>query len=148
MATKGKRLIFCDEYSPKAQEGIALDAGILPGSLVDFSATGINQNGDAATVFGQQMLIADYDFTASGDGDVDTAWTQNESMVARQLPTDCCANVLVATGQNITSVGTPLSSNGDGTLKIALTDGTEKTLAYSDEIINTTAATLVRVRGA
>lgn len=146
MATKGKRLIFCDEYAPKAQEGIALDAGILPGSLVDFGATGINQNADAATVFGQQMLVADYDFLAAGD--VDTAWTQNETMVARHLKSDRRANVLVATGQNITAVGTPLSSNGDGALKIALTDGTEKILAYSDEIVNTTAATLVRVRGA
>lgn len=147
MAIKGKRLIFCDAYSPKAQEGIALDAGILPGSLVDFAATGINQYTDAATVFGGQVLIADYDINAAGD--VDTAWTQNESMVSRALPTDCRANVLVADGNNITSVGTALSSNGDGTLKIAATDGTEKVLAYSDEIINVSGAdALVRVRGA
>lgn len=147
MANKGKRLIFCDEYAPKAQEGIALDAGILPGSLVDFAATGFNQNADAATVFGNQLLIADY--AINGAGDVDTAWTQNDSMVARALPTDCRANVLVAAGNNILAVGTPLSSNGDGTLKIALTNGTEKIVAYSDEIINVAgAAALVRVRGA
>lgn len=147
MANKGKRLIFCDEYAPKAQEGIALDAGILPGSLVDFAANGFNQNADAATVFGNQLLIADYAINSAGD--VDTAWTQNESMVARALPADCRANVLVAAGNNILAVGTALSSNGDGTLKIALTNGTEKIIAYSDEIINVTgAAALVRVRGA
>lgn len=147
MATKGKRLIFCDAYSPKAQEGIALDAGILPGSLVDFAATGVSQYDSAATVFGGQVLIADYDINAAGD--VDTAWTQSESMVARALPTDCRANVLVNAGNNITSVGVALSSNGDGALKIAATDGTEKVLAYSDEIINVAGAdALVRVRGA
>lgn len=147
MATKGKRLIFCDDYAPKAQEGIALDAGILPGSLVDFAATGLNQNADAATVFGNQLLFADYDI--NGAGDVDTAWTQNESMVARALPTDCRANVLVAAGNNITAVGVALASAGGGTLAIAATDGTEKIIAYSDEIINVTgAAALVRVRGA
>jgi len=147
MATKGKRLIFTDAYSPCAQEGNALDADILPGMLVKQAATGINKSTEAATVFGSQFLIADYDMLAAGY--VDDAWTLNENMIARQLPRDMRANVRVATGQNITAVGIGLSSNGDGSLKIAATDGTEEIKCVSDEIINVTVAnTLVRVRGA
>jgi hypothetical protein len=69
-----------------------------------------------------------------------------ENMVALQGLSGQFFNVLVATGQNITRAGVPLSSNADGTLKIAATDGTEKILCFSDEIVNTAAVTLVRVR--
>ena len=63
-------------------------------------------------------------------------------------------NVAVAASQNITKKGTPLSSNGDGTFKIAVTPATvgatsEQVLFYSDEIINTGGAVaLVTVRKA
>lgn len=146
MTDKGKRLIFCDECTLPAQEGAALDAGILPGSLVKFGATGINQSTDAAIVFGSPLLVADYDMLAAGT--TDDAWTQNENMISRQVESGKRANVLVAAGNNITALNVGLSSNGDGTLKIAATDGTEQVLCTSDEIINVAgAAALVRVRG-
>lgn len=146
MAIKGKRTIFTDAYSPAAQEGNALQADILPGMLVKHAATGFNKSAEAATVFGSQFIIADYDMLQAGT--VDDAWTISENMIARQVPRDCRANVLVAAGQNILAVGTPLSSNGDGTLKIAATDGTEEIKCVADEIINVTTSELVRVRGA
>lgn len=147
MAIKGKRLIFTDAYPKCAQEGNALDADILPGMLVKFAPTGISKSVDASTVFGEQFLIADYDMLQAGT--VDDLWAQNENMISRQLPRDCRANVRVATGQNILRIGTPLSANGDGSLKIAVLDGTEEIKCVSDEIINVTVAnTLVRVRGA
>lgn len=147
MAEKGKRLIFSDGCTLPAQEGNALVAGILPGSLVVHNATGTTQYTQAATVFGNSVMVADYDILHAGT--VDDAWTDGEVIIARALPKDKKANVRVTTGQNITRRGMPLSSNGDGSLKIALTDGTEQIIAYSDEIINVTAAdTLVRVRGA
>ncbi len=146
MAIKGKRLIFCDEGTLPAQEKNALAADILPGAVVIAAATGYDNSGQAATVFGSPLMVADYDMLAAGD--VDTAWTISENMIARQLESGKRANVRVATGQNITATQVGLSSNGDGTLKIAATDGTEQILCTADEIINVTVAgTLVRVRG-
>lgn len=147
MALKGKRLIFADACSPKAQELPATTATILPGMLVSNVTGGYAPSADAATVFGKPMLVADYNFLAAGN--VDAAFALEQNVVARTLPKDDFANVRVAAGQNITALNTGLSSNGDGTLKIALTNGTESILAYADEIINTGAtAALVRVRGA
>lgn len=145
MATDGKRSIFEEANPPSAMEALA-DAAIRPGALVEQTATGQAESNDAATVFGTQALFADRDFLQAKS--VDDSWTSGEQVVSRKLPQDCVANVLVATGQAIARKGTGLSSNGDGTLKIALTDGTEKIVAYSDEIITTTAVTLVRVKGA
>ena len=62
------------------------------------------------------------------------------------------ANVIVVDGEDITARGVPLSLNGAGKLKIAVTPATvgvtsEQVLAYSDEIIDTTGAdAVVRVR--
>lgn len=146
MATDGKRTIFQDQEQLHAIEGAAT-AAIRPGALVAQSASGLAESAAAATVFGEQPLFADYDFLKAGD--VDTSWAAGEQVVARQLPSNKIANVLVAASQDITEKGTALSSNGDGTLKIAATGGTEQVLCYADEIFNTGASVaLVRVRGA
>ena len=72
-------------------------------------------------------------------------------MVAIKARSGDILNVLVATGQAIASKGTPLSLNGAGLLKIAVTPATvgatsEQVLAYADEIVTTTGTQLVRVR--
>jgi len=141
-----KNIIFTDAHAPFAQELVATEAGILPGSLVKTVATGYAKSDVAATVFGNKFLVADYAFLSAGD--VSDAYAVGDNVVARELKQDKGANVLVAGSQNITVLNTPLSSNGDGTLKIAATDGTEQILAYADEVINVTTAQLVRVRGA
>lgn len=146
MADKGKRLIFSDGCTLPAQEGNATAAGLLPGSLIVHASTGFAQYAAAATVFGAEILIADYDMLHAKT--VDDAWTDGGAMIARQLPKGNKANVRMAIA-NITTRGLALSSNGDGTLKLAATDGSEQIIAYTDEIINVTVAgTLVRVRGA
>lgn len=147
MALKGKRLIFADACSPKAQELPATTATILPGNVLENVAGGYALSDDASTVFGKPLLIADYNFLAAGD--VDTAYADGDVVYARTLPKDDFANVRVAASQNITLLNTGLARNGDGTLKIGATDGTDAIVAYADEIINTGgAAALVRVRGA
>lgn len=149
MSTIGKRTIYVGpaddaNHKPLNVEGEAL-AAILPGTVVEQVATGLQANANAATVFGQELLVADKDQMLTKS--VDDAWTINENMVAIKLRSGEFANVLVADGNNITSRGTPLSLNGSGLLKIALTDGTEQVLCYSDEIINVSGANaLVRVR--
>lgn len=145
MATDGKRKIFTSAMPCAAIEAVTTGA-VRPGSLCEQSASGAAESNDAATVFGRQSLFADYDIL--GAGDVDTSIPSGSTVVMRPLLKGETANLLVATGQNITSKGRGLSSNGDGTLKLALTNGTEKVVAYSDEIINTGSVTLVAVRGA
>ena len=145
MSTLGKRVIYAGPAGEGALmvEGIALDA-VVPGSLVTSVATGIQTSADASTVFGTLPLFANKDELRSRS--VDDAWTINESMVAIQPKSGEFINALVATGQTITKVGTGLASNGDGTLKIAAVNGTDAVICYSDEIVTTTATTLVRVR--
>lgn len=143
MADKGKRIIFTDACAPLAQPQIATEA-VLPGSIVKNVAGGYAQDDTASTAFKGQLLIADYDFLAAGN--VDEPHTVGDTIVARTLPKDKRANVMTATGQNITVINTGMASNGDGTLKIA--GASDVVVAYADELVNTTEAQLVRVRGA
>lgn len=146
MSVIGKRVIYVgyadSEYSkPLNVEGKAI-AAVLAGTIVEQVASGLQANANAATVFGQRLLIADKDQMRSRS--VDDAWTINENMVSIALRSGEAANVLVAAGNNITSSGTPLSLDGTGKLKIA-SPATEQVLCFSDEIINVTADALVRV---
>lgn len=155
---KGKQTIFVGPADGAEQkslkvEGVNLTASLLPGTVVEQVATGLQANANAATVFGQELLVADKDQQRSKL--VTDAWTQNENMVAIKARSGEMLNVLVAATQNITARGVPLSLNGSGLLKIAVTPATvgatsEQVLCYSDEIIDTTGGpaggTLVRVR--
>lgn len=145
MSTEGKRMIFVSQCTPDAVEGVCLGAAIKPGTLVKQGATGINTDTDAATVFGKIPLVANKNYLVYAS--VDTAWTQNENMVAIQPRSGELLHVLVAAAQAITARGVGLSANADGTLKIAATDGTEEILFTAEEIITTGAsAELVLVR--
>lgn len=152
---KGKQLIYVGPadgavHKPLTVEGVNLTASLLPGTVVEEVATGLQANANAATVFGQELLVADKDVQRSKS--ISTAWPQNENMSAVKLRSGEFANVLVADGNNITARGVPLSLNGSGLLKIAVTPATvgatsEQVLCYSDEIINVSGSNqLVRVR--
>lgn len=154
MSTKGKRVIYVgpadgSNHKPLNVEGVAV-AAVLPGIIVEQVAAGLQANAAAATVFGQELLVTDKDQMRSKS--VDTAWTIDENMVAIKLRSGEFANVMVADGNDITARGVPLSLNGAGKLKIAVTPATvgvtsEQVLCYSDEIVDTTGAdALVRVR--
>ena len=154
MATiKGKRNIYVGPADhghagkPLNVEGKALVV-VRPGALCSEAATGIDENAVAAIIFGASKLWADKDQQRSKT--VEDDWASGENMVAIQGRSGEFLNVLVADSQTITKSRTPLSSNGDGTLKIAVTPATvgatsEEILAYSDEIVTTTAIQLVRV---
>jgi len=153
MSVIGKRTIFVGpaddaNHKPLNVEGVAL-AAIAPGTVVESVATGLQVNASAATLFGQELLVADKDQQRTKS--VDDAWTINENMVAIKPRSGEFMNILVATGQTISERGKPLSLNGAGLLKIAVTPATvgatsEQVLAFADEIITTVATTLVRVR--
>lgn len=150
MSTVGKRVIYVGpaddaNHKPLNVEGVALTA-VLPGTVMKRTASGLDASDIAATVFGNQLLVADKDQQRTRS--VDDAWTLNENMVAIAPRSGEFLNVLVASGENITIPGTALSSNGDGTLKVALTDGTEDILCYADELTGGALAanTLICVR--
>lgn len=150
MSVIGKRVIFVgpadgSEHKPLNVEGVAVSA-VLPGTVVKQLATGLDTNDIAATVFGQLLLVADKDQQRTKS--VDDPWIINENMVAIQPRSGEFINVLVASGNNITSRGVALSRNGAGLLKIAAIDGSEEIVAHSDEIVNVTADALVCVRKA
>ena len=151
MSTIGKRVIFAGaadsaNSKPLTVEGIATEAGILPGSVVDYAAAGagLELMDDAATVFGKPLLVADRD--EIGNADIDTAWAVNESAVAIRPRSGEFLNVFVITGQALT-VGAALtrSAAAPGALVIAATDGSEEVLCFADETVTTTGTQLVRV---
>ena len=128
--------------TPTLVEGLAVDA-IVPGSLVERGASGLSTSNNAATVFNSECLVAQE--IGSGRGaEITTAWTIGDTAQAVKVKSGEFVNVRVATGQTIV-VGTALSSNGDGTLKLAITDGTEQILFYAEEAVTTSGVTLVTV---
>lgn len=152
MSTLGKRVIFAgpadgSDSKPLHVEGVATEAGIYPGAVLDYAAAsaGLELMDDAATVFGKPLLVADKDFLRQKS--VDTAWVINENMVAIQPRSGEFLNVLVVTAQALV-VGTALTRSAatPGALVIAATDGTEEILCYADEAVTTTATQLVRVK--
>ena len=128
--------------TPTLVEGLAVDA-IVPGSLVERGASGLSTCNNAATVFNTEALVAQE--LGSGRGaEITTAYTIGDTAQAVNVKSGEFVNVRVATGQTIV-VGTALSSNGDGTLKVAATDGTQQILFYAEEAVTTSGVTLVTV---
>lgn len=152
MSAKGKRTIFVGpadgaNHKPLNIEGVAV-SGMLPGTFLKQTTSGLAVNDIAAIIFGEQTIIADKDQQRSKS--VDDAWTIDENMVAIAPRSGEFINVLVATGQTLER-GSPLSRNGAGLLKLAVTPATvgatsEEIVGYADETITTVATTLVRVR--
>ena len=148
MSTIGKRTIYVGpaddaNHKPLNVEGVAL-AAVLPGIVMLQTPTGLAVNSNAATVFGDQLLVADKDQQRTRS--VDDAWTVNENMVTIAPRSGEFVNVIVVGGNDILRQGTALSRDGAGRLQIAATDGSEEIVAYADEIINVTADALVRCR--
>lgn len=152
MSTLGKRVIFVgpadgSNHKPLTVEGIATEASILPGSVLDYAASsaGLELMDDAATIFGKPLLVADKD--GMRQKSVDDAWIINENMVGIQPISGEFVNVMVITAQALV-IGTALTrvAATPGALAIAATDGTEEILCYSDEVVTTTETQLVRVK--
>ena len=124
-------------------EGLVVDA-FLPGTLVTQETTGLATSTKAATLFSSECLIAIEQGSHVG-ALIDTPWTIGETGKAAQPYSGELIAVMVKDGNNILKDGTPLSSNGDGTLKIATVPATvgatsEQILFYSREVINVSGA--------
>lgn len=125
--------------TPSLFEGICLDA-MLPGTLLEPVATGLQTTTIAATSFSSKPIFANRDVMRQKN--MDDLWVVNDSMQAVEFRSGEFGTVFVAATQTISRRRMPLSSNGDGTLKIATIPATvgvtsEQIIAYSDEIITT-----------
>lgn len=149
MSTKGKRTVHVGradgaESHPIIIEDVATTA-IKPGAFLAWSGSGVAASPVAATVFGQMPLIADA--SRIEQNDIDTDYAISDRVYAFQPQRGELYNVRMATGQVLIR-GSALSRAGTtGRLKLALTNGTEEIVAYSDEALTTAANDqLVRVR--
>lgn len=128
---------------PLLVEGLVVDA-FLPGTLVTQETTGLATSTEDATVFDSECLIA-IEQGANVGALIDTPWVVGETGKAIQVRSGEFVAVLVAVGNNILKDGTGLSSNADGTLKIAVVPATvgatsEQILFYSREVVNVTGS--------
>ena len=129
---------------PLIVEGLVID-DFSAGELLVQSASGLATTALAGTVLGQECLIA-HEIGAGVGGDIDTKATVGDTGQAIAVRSGEFVNVRSAIA-NYTSKGTALTSNGDGTFKIA--GAADDKILYIDEIINVTVAgTLIRARKA
>ena len=144
----GKNSIFVGGVGRIKQtvEGLAQSA-FKPGQLLARGASdAIDVTAKAATTFGNEFLICD-DQPQTLGGSTSTAVTVGDTVEAISVNTGDLVLLSFATGQNVTSEGLPVASNGDGDFKLGATDGTEQLFAVTEEVINVTAAgTLVLCR--
>ena len=148
MSVKGKRTIWVGPADQADSKPLYIEhqasESILPGSLVKQSTGTFALSDKAATVFDSQAIIA-AEYGDHIDKDVDTAYASGEVVLGINTRSGEFVNALVVAAATLTK-GAALSSNGDGTLKVALTDGTEQILFYSDEALTVgESAELVRV---
>lgn len=125
-------------------EALATPATIKPGHILAKSAGNFILHNVADQ--GGSLYIAD--LNTNKQGGMEDTYAAGDTVRAFYPTAGELYHVRVAASQNITAVETPLTSNGDGTLKIASgAAGTQEVFAYADEIINTGASVaLVRVR--
>ena len=143
-----KNTVFAGDLHKAANvhhtEALATPATIKPGHIL-LKASGKYVLHNVAGQ-GQSLYIAN--LNAPKQAGMEDAYAANDTVQAFYPTAGELYNLRVAASQNITALETALTSNGDGTLKIASgAAGTEEVLAYADEIVNTGGAvTLVRVR--
>ena len=142
---KGKNTIFrspAATVAPIVAEALA-SAALSPGNFVNKDANGAFEKHATAGGGGEELLyIVNANFLEQLT--VADAITSGDTTQAFEPRPGETYNMLVATSQTIDELDKPLTSNGDGTLKIG-TPATDDILCYAREVITTTAVTLVPV---
>lgn len=141
-----KNLVFvarAKDTLPPQTEALAGAAGILPGMLLIKSSGALIPH----NVDGQSGMAYIANLNATVQDQIDDVYTNGETVNAFEPRPHDYFHMRIASGVNITAKDTPLTSNGDGYLRIALTDGTEEVVAYADEVADfSSAAGLLRVK--
>jgi 3D (Asp-Asp-Asp) domain-containing protein len=135
---------------PQVREAeAAASSTIKPGTFLVLSS-GRFANAGASTV-GKVWLAQENYLAQKG---VDTAYKayvsaseRGDTVLGLELQDDTHYAAVIATGTNITAVGTPLKLASGGKLAIA-TPGTDNIVAFSDEIYNNNTGSdqLIRIR--
>lgn len=131
------------ECNKPIQDEALAAASTLPGTLLFKNAgafTAFNTDGAGA---GVNLYVADLNFLQQGS--TTDAWAAGDTLVAFEPQKGERYNMLVATGQTITAVDTPLAADGAGLLRIGVV-GTDDIICYADQVITTSATTLVAVK--
>lgn len=133
---------------PVKVEGLAA-TGFGVGYLVNrATANTLTLASAAANVFGQEFLVTSELGQTSGLN-VNGTYTAGETAEAIQPKSGQWVYVRFAAGQNVSAKGLAVTTNGDGTFKLAATNGNEQVFGHTEEIVgNTTANQLVKVRAA
>lgn len=147
MAGTGKNLVFASraagngkEGGPTYVEGILGENDILPGTAVDYGASGFDVYNSGTST--RDPLIMD--INAVKQGNMSDLWLNGETGVALQPRPGQKFNMRAAAGITA-NLGTPLSLDGVGRVKVAV--ATEVIVGYLDETVSATSADdLVRVR--
>ena len=131
-----------EENKPQVQEHIA-SVAILPGRMMVLTA-GEWALAGAATV--GKVWIAQDNYLAMKS--VDVAWAADSMAIGMEMTDKQLYAARIATGVNITAIGTPLTLGANGTLAIAALS--DLVVAYSEEVYNNNSGTeqLIRIRPA
>lgn len=131
------------EVTPQVREAPAADGNIKPGNLIVLSSGKFTRA--SATTVGKVWIAQDNYLAMKG---VDDAYAADDVVIGMELLDKQFFNGRVATGVNISAVGTALTPGANGTLAIASTS--DLVIGYAEEIYNNTSGAdqLVRFRPA
>ena len=114
---------------------------LLGGHLVELDSGEWTAHGTADV--GGDIYIADMD--TIGQKAVTAALTVGQSHLAFIPQVGYAYNMILAASQTVAK-GASLTSNGDGTLKLAATDGSSEALFVADEAVPTGGGATARIR--
>lgn len=131
------------QNTPQVRELPAADGNIKPGNLIVISSGEFTRAG--ATTVGKVWIAQDNYLAGKG---VEDAYTADDVVIGMELLDEQFFYGRVATGVNITAVGTALTPGANGTLAIASTS--DLIVGYSEEAFNNNTGSdqLVRFRPA
>ena len=137
-----------NEYQPQTVEGF-VSAASLPGTIVRRGASNALTVGAAPLGAETKYYILNEQYINGTGRDLDTQVATNTTAEAFEIQERINYTALLADGQNITALDTPLTVNTDGTLQAA-TVGTHHIVAYANEVFNnnTGSAQLINIRKA
>ncbi len=121
----------------KVEGKVATGETIVPGHLVLIDSDGELSNHDSEGQGGNYFVA---DMNTFEQKSVSDNLTVGQSSEAFSPTPGEYYNLVLADGETAV-VGSPLTSNGDGTVKVAATDGTEQVLAYADEALSPSGST-------